>query len=244
MRRRVTVDDEGRLLDRATMMPPDDLAVALKWHHDESPVVSPIAGFIPAEMKAKFPGAAGMSDYAHFTLTVRAGDDRQRRAMVDRWTGKGAGRERGPWHGSGQQTPPSPWHDRTTFCPSWSGASRTATGSPFERFFSAWRCATTLAPSTYCSGPAARQAIEDMRFLRPSQVPGAIPRLIDRLTDDDHVTRALAEESLRIWTGQAFGHTWKGYDYQRPTPAEGRAMQELYKSWWQTSRATFRARLH
>jgi hypothetical protein len=47
---------------------------------------------------------------------------------------------------------------------------------------------------------------------------------------------------LRRWTGQEFGHTWEGYHDQRPTLAEGRAMQPLYRSWWARNKETFRPR--
>jgi hypothetical protein len=42
-------------------------------------------------VKAKVERAAAAGDYAHFTLTVRRGDDRERRAMVERWTRRAAG---------------------------------------------------------------------------------------------------------------------------------------------------------
>ena len=86
------------------------------------------------------------------------------------------------------------------------------------------------------------RAIEETRFLRPPQVPAAIPRLIDLLTNDDHTTRAVAEDVLRGWTGQAFGRTWEGYHHKRPTLAEGRAMQAPYRAWWEQSKAKFQPR--
>src|SRR5262249_38398087 len=96
IKRRFAVDEDGRLVDRETMQMPDDPVVVREWKHDDRPDASPLARFMPEELKARFPGAAGASDCAHFTLTSRGGDERQRRAMVDRWTAEAAGRGRGP----------------------------------------------------------------------------------------------------------------------------------------------------
>ncbi|HEY3351818.1 MAG TPA: hypothetical protein VGQ83_01095 [Polyangia bacterium] len=83
-------------------------------------------------------------------------------------------------------------------------------------------------------------ALNALYYLAPSHVPAAIPVLIARLDDPAEGVRAIAEERLRRWTGQSFGHAWDGYRRERPTRAEGRAMQPAWRAWWAAHAATFR----
>src|SRR4051812_5839607 len=85
MKKRFAVDQDGRLVGRETMERPRDLFIEQTWKGGKHGV-SPIARSIPDAVKTKLGGGTNASDYAHFTLTIRRGDDRQRKAMVERWT--------------------------------------------------------------------------------------------------------------------------------------------------------------
>ena len=242
-KKRAHVDKDGKLVDReANELPVRRLEEQLTRRFIE-PGDTPLAGSIPDAVKAKLKEASHATDYAHFTLTVRQGDAQERRAMVNRWiklADFGIGSE--PTERPSAAKDAIALARQDDFLPE---LKRRLAGKD------------ELDPSVVFLGLAMRDdpravdmlfaaggpwAIQDMRFLRPPQVPAAIPRLIELLTNDDHTTRAVAEDVLRGWTGQAFGRAWKGYHHERPTLAEGRAMQAPYRAWWERSKATFKPR--
>jgi hypothetical protein len=213
---------------------------AFGWGPDTLPKVG---DSIPAEVKAKHRTAERACDFAQFRLTVRQGDDRQRRAMVQRWIRR-------------PDVEDDPGFERYT-------AARTAMALARQDDFlpelsRRLREEDRTLQNVVYMGLAMRddpravdllfeggdsRTIEAMSLLRPKQVPAAIPRLIDRLIDDDDSTRATAEEVLRRWTGQEFGHSWDGYNWKRPTLEEGRAMQPTYRAWWMKNKERFTPRL-
>lgn len=242
MRKRFDVDEDGRLVDREARDPPRDLFIEQEWKDGDDPAVSPIARSIPADVKAKLPGAAWASDYAHFTLTVRRGDDRQRHAMVERWTRKPVVREEVSLERAWAAATAMALARQDDFLPELRRRLRGGNRFSSQAIFLGLAMRDDPRAIDMLFEARTSGAIEVMRFLRPPQVTATIPRLIDRLTDEDHLTRAAAEEMLRRWTGQEFGHTWEGYDHERPTLAEGRAIQALYRSWWGRNQNGFRPR--
>ena len=78
------------------------------------------------------------------------------------------------------------------------------------------------------------------RIVRNPERQRRIPTLITDLASPDATTRSLAYFHLRLWTGQSFGHAWKGHQSMRPTQKEGREMQPDWTNWWATSDASSR----
>ena len=197
------------------------------------------AGSIPDVVKSKLKTAEHATDFARFTLTVRRGDDRQRRVMVERWTRRADGEFN--WGRDSAARTAMALARQDDFLPELGRRLRDENASLGEVYLGLAMRDDPRAVDLLFEAVGS-QGIEAMPFLRPSRVPAAIPRLIDRLTDDDHATRAQAEDVLRGWTGQDFGHTWKGFNYKRPTLEEGRAMQPTYRSWWMKNQEGFRPR--
>ncbi len=80
----------------------------------------------------------------------------------------------------------------------------------------------------------------ECEVLEPAERQRRIPTLITDLASPDATTRSLAYFHLRLWTGQSFGHAWKGHQSMRPTQKEGREMQPDWTNWWATSDASSR----
>lgn len=237
MKQRVRVDEDGQLADRETGERPGDPIVNQSWHGGDRADSSPIAGSVPEPVKAKLRNAAQASDYAHLTLTVRRGDDPQRRAMVERWTRQadfGPGMMQADRSSAAANALALARQD--DFLPELERHLRDRKKSDPGAIFLGLAMRDDPRAIDLLFGAGAPGAIQDLRYLQPSRVAAAIPRLIDRLTSPDNRTRAAAEQVLQGWTGQTFGHTWDGYHFERPTLAEGRAMQPLYQSWWERSK--------
>ncbi len=254
-KKRFFVDGDGDIRDQATGDPARDLAVVRELTDAEVSTPSPIAALIPDVAKAKRPHLDQVTSFAHFTLTIRPGDEAERRAMVERWTAKPvdlddaqltriqserAYRARREHHSAARLAMILARQD--DFLPEFERQIRVGDISDLEDnslFLGlAMRDDPRVVPLLFDAEVTG--AIEVMELLRPPCVPQAIPRLIDLLTSLEHTTRADAEGMLRGWTGQNFGHTWDGYNHRRPTPEEGRAMQPLYRTWWERSKGTFR----
>ena len=184
------------------------------------------------DVKAKIKATGRRGEVARFRLTVRRGTQDRRRAMVEVIKEAAEGDfELGPRPAcaAGDGLRPADDFLRAEAAP------RRAVPARRRLIGLAMRDDPRALDLLFESGQRA-VAYEAMRFLRPGRVTDAIPRLIDRLADPDHTARANAEEVLRGWTGREFGHTWDGYNHERPTPEEGRAMQPMYRDWWAKNR--------
>jgi hypothetical protein len=208
---------------------------AIGWGIDPAPKLDPpLADDVLARIKAT--GRKG--EIVRFTLTVRQGDEKQRRAMVERWIKETEEGDPDSHRDSAARTAMA-LARQNDFLPE---LERRLRGQNFLLGYTFIGLAMRDDPRAvillFEAGDA--RGFEAMRFLHPNQVPNVIPRLIDQLTDPDHTTRANAEEVLRGWTSQSFDHSWNGYDYKRPTLEEGRAMQPMYREWWDKNRKDFR----
>jgi hypothetical protein len=246
MNKRVRVDEDGQLIDRETMERPGSFFVEHLWNVRDEPNASPVAASIPTPVKAKLKGTANASDYAHFTLTVRQGADREREAMVRHWTkpvmASGSGMLQAERLSAAVSAMALARQD--DFLPALKRHLQNGEKSELDVLFIGLAMRDDVRAIDLLFEVGGSKGIEAMRFLRPSRVGAAIPKLINLLISQNHLTRAAAEEILQRWCGQEFGHTWEGYNHKRPTLAEGRAMQPLYRSWWERNKDTFQPRFH
>lgn len=243
--RQVRLARNGQIIDRSTGRPLQGVRAEVRIRPAPSAAVSPLLRRIPAAV-VKRVRAAGLGneviDYARYRLDVVRGTAAERRRMVQRWTQLVA-----------QPGPPSTMP--TSRVNAAREAIRFARQDDFVGLIGFWHATPNKRDPDDLVGLAMRSspravklllgirtpyALNAMRYLRGPAIRRAIPLLIGYLTNGNHEIRAMAEQQLRLWTGQAFLHTWKGYHYKRPTLAEGRSMQPAWRAWWKQARARFR----
>ena len=245
-RARLRADDHGVLVDRVTTDASTEFSLERTSHGDRRPPeASPIAVEIPAAQKAHYPGVAYATDYAHFTLTIRAGTDTERGAMVGRWVKAidPTNQDGATWEQASAIKTAMTLARQDDFLPAIEARLRAGEADSFGQTFLGLAMRDSPRAVALLFDPASARGIEELRFLRPSRVVDAIPPLIGLLTAAEPTTRSAAEEVLGSWTRQTFGHTWNGYNYHRPTLEEGRTMQAEYRTWWESARSTFQPAL-
>jgi hypothetical protein len=201
---------------------------------------SPIVGHMPAELTARLGGWAKYSSaLAHFRIVVRMGTPAERRRMVESWINRAEVSGPHTWRGlPSSAAREAIWSVRQDdFLPmvgQWVRKAKNADGLYLD--------ALALRPDTKATAilvtAPRKETLRAMSRLSAQQIPSVVPLLIDWLVDADHEVRAQSESLLCEWSGTSFKHTWVGYNWERPTLAEGRVMQPLWRAWWRKTQAS------
>ena len=205
----------------------------MKWdtrceHQNKDYPVSPLRAKIPPDVIAEIKRRPivrvdGITDYAHFRVSIVNGEGETRARMVQSWTGvvlSGDEYVRGDHRGKANATYRAWQHSLQ---------------SNFLPYLKPWR----EGPFVWFRISKEFNRWETTSMTR-SQAADVIPKLIEKLGDDDPCVRSEAEFHLRKWTGESFGHDWKGHQSNRPTVEEGKMMQAKWRQWWKQAEKDFR----
>ncbi len=200
---------------------------------------SPIVGWMPPELASHLGEAAERVDsVAHYRISIREGAAAERRRMVESWTARAESAPAlalsdSPGRAARDAILSARQDDFLPTIAEWVRSGRDA--EDLNLSFLALR-RDTRATAILLAAP--RQAsLRAFWRLNATQIPAVIPTLIEWLGDDDHEVRAQAESLLCDWSGRSFGRGWTGYNWERPTLEEGRAMQPLWRGWWKETKA-------
>lgn len=250
------IDDYGNLVDKQTGQESKRYSLRRNEHLLDSSAEWPVKKLIPDEvyqyardqgigLSFAEPGMFGT--IAHFKITVLEGTRPQQEEMILQWSKTAGSNPKTSMMGSYKSALfESIWYSRQdSFLPLLEGWIVKNAGSD-EPFASIPLYLDALAmrpdPDAFriLLKASAKQITNAFYSLHQNRIVDAIPLCINWLTHPDNQVRAMAEGELVRWTGQSFEHTWPGYHYQRPTPAEGQRMQRWWRTWWEENRKSFK----
>jgi hypothetical protein len=245
-------DKDGWLIDRQTGARSKRYEVSLNKHTLEGEP-SPLYKSLPPEVygfaqdhtsPAWSPDVTpDLGVVAHFRVHVRGGTAEERRQMAERWLAAMSAPAKAPDSMGAYKTAvrDAVWYSRQNdffahvarwiYRANVEGVSLPLEGLALRPDREAFEL-LTKAPA-----PA---AVNSFYNLNHERVADAVPLCIEWLTHPDAQVRAQAESLLTAWTGRKFQHTREGYDYQRPTPEEGKRMQTLWRAWWEKNKSGFK----
>ncbi|MBN2497723.1 MAG: hypothetical protein JXR96_24225 [Deltaproteobacteria bacterium] len=233
-RARIRVDRHGHPFDRR-----DDKPVRVRVIHEQGPD-SPVLNHVPQSLRVRVERWAfqGLTDYARLDLTIRHGSPAERARMQSDWKKRLARRARHDWPSSRMTAAREAivFARQDDFLPllaSWGSADH-------PEVWTGLAMRPSRAAFEILAAKPRWEVFSAMYYLAEGHIPKAIPVCIDALTHSDHQVRAQAEMRLHVWTGQSFFRSWgDGYDWKRPSLAEGRKMQPAWRAWWKANQATF-----
>jgi hypothetical protein len=246
------IDKDFNLIDRRTGARSERYEVSLNIYSLEGEP-SPLYKTLPPEVYGFAQGhtspawmpevAPDLGVVAHFRVHVREGTAEERRQMAERWlaalSAPGAGPElNGSYKTAVRDAVWYSWqNDFFGHVEHWIGRAKVeGMLLPLEGL--------ALRPDREAfelltKAPAAA-AVNSLYNLNRERVADAVPLCIEWLTHPNAQVRVQAESLLVLWTGRKFEHAWGGYDYQRPTPEEGKRMQPLWRAWWENNKSGFK----
>jgi hypothetical protein len=197
----------------------------------EEPTPSPLEASLPHDVRSRLgERSAIVQDFAHFRVTIRAGSATAIAAMIARVRSEAKQFTESVRASRADATRAAIWFARQEmFLPTLAEWIHT-------RDAAYYMAGLAMNPSPRATklllADRSQEAINALHYLPSSRVRDAIPELIERLDDSSDSIRSLAEQHLKRWTGQSFGHTWEGYQLGRPTLEEAPAVKSEWRRWW------------